>query len=383
MLLCIYCQEESFDLGKGSEEHAILSSLGGRKASRNICCQECNNRLGDEIDKPFSEEYAFFSTMFDITTGRNKDAPTQKEATEHDGLTFDRKPGGQFRLSKSTVSLDDRPDGTSSISIVAASEQQALSLIENVLKRYGKSIDDFQSIEAKSIKSYIPTQQQKLSLGGATQFRAVAKMLLTYLATRINPERLRSRAFEQVIAYIDGRNDSFSGTALGAGVPIHDIPRLSEISHRAIIMASREKRLTIGVLELFGNIRYTVELSSNWDGPDMAIAYSIDPVDQTSNEDDFEVNLSTALTGYNSYVSDKISIVDGIENVVRAFQDRQTKVIIASITNTAVEDHMVSKGDVITKEMIVNTASKAALEFVRFQERLDSEETIDLLKKKP
>lgn len=380
MLLCIYCQKNSFDAGKGSEEHAILSSLGGRKASRNICCQNCNNRLGDEIDKPFAEEYAYFSTMLDITTGRNKDAPTHKGAVEHGGLAFDLKPGGGFKLSKPAVLLEDRPDGTSSIAITAGSEQQALSLIETVLKRYGKSIDDFQSLEATSVRSYVPTQHMRLSLGGTAQFRAVAKMLLTYLATQVSPERLRSGAFDQVIAYIDGRNDKFAGISLGSRVLLPEIPKHSDVDHRAIIITSHEKHLAIGVLELFGNIRYTIELSTAWDGPDIANVYSIDPVEQISDERELKIDLPSALAGYDRYVPETTSIVAGIEAIVHAFQERQSSQRIASIAEAAVERHMTGKGDVVTKEMIGNVSSEVALEFLQFLQRIDSEETVDLKK---
>lgn len=273
MPLCIYCQENSFDPGKGSEEHAILSSLGGRKASRNICCEECNNRLGDEIDKPFSEEYAFFSTMLGITTGRNKEAPTHRAAVEHDGLAYDLKSGGAYKLSKALVSLEDQPDGTSCVSITAGSEEQALALIEQVLKKFGKTIDDFQSIEAKSVKSYLPTEHKRLALGGILQFRAVAKMLLTYLATLVSPERLRSESFRAVTAFINGCDNEFSGANIGSRVMLPDDPRISDINHRAFIFASNEKHLVVGVLELFGNINYSVELTSTWDGPDISKVY--------------------------------------------------------------------------------------------------------------
>lgn len=381
MLLCIYCQKNSFDTGNGSEEHGILSSLGGRKASRNICCQACNNRLGDEIDKPLSEEYAYFSTMLDITTGRNMDAPTHKGAVEHDGLAFDLKPGGGLKLSKPAVSFEDRPDGTSSIAITAGSEQQALSLIESVLRRYGKSIDDFQSLEAKSVRSYVPTQHKQLSFGGVTQFRAVAKMLLTYLATQVSPERLRGGAFDRVIAYIDGRNDEFAGASLGSRILLPEIPRHSDIDHRAIIITSHEKQLAIGVLELFGNIRYTIELSSAWDGPDIAKVYSIDPVNRISDERELVIDLPSALAGYDSYLADTKSIVAGVEAIVCTFQERQSQQRIASIAEAAVERHMVGKGDVVTKEMIGNVSSEVALEFLRFLQRIDSEEMVDLKNK--
>lgn len=203
-------------------------------------------------------------------------------------------------------------------------------------------------------------------------------MLLTYLATLISPERLRSGAFDLVIAFIDGRSKTFTGTSLGSRIVIPDIPRLSNICHRAIIITSREKKLAIGVLELFGNIKFTVELSSMWDGPDIAKIYSIDPIDQISDEREFEVDLSSAFADYDAYIPDNHSIVAGIKNIVGTFQKRQSNQQISSIVNSAIEKHIVGKGEVITQEMISNVVFEVASNFLSFIQRADSEEKIKL-----
>lgn len=381
MLLCIYCQENSFDPGRGSEEHAVLSSLGGRKASRNICCEDCNNRLGDEIDKPFSEEYAFFSTMLGITTGRNKEAPTHRAAIEHEGLAYDLKSGGSFKLSKALVSIEDQTDDASCVSITAGSEEQALALIEQVLKKFGKTIDDFQSLEAKSVKSYLPTEHKRMALGGTIQFRAVAKMLLTYLATLVSPERLRSEAFCAVISFINGCNNEFSGANIGSRIMLPDDPKISDINHRAFIFASSKNQLVVGVLELFGNIKYTIELASAWDGPDISKVYVIDPIDHSRIEENVNFDPLSGFNDYDNYKPNIDSVVAGVDNVIRSFQEMQSNRQISSLTTAAIERHMVGKGDIVTKEMIANVANEVALEFMKFIHRINTKHTIDLKKK--
>ncbi len=148
-LSCIYCLNETFEQGKGSEEHAILSSLGGRKSSRNVCCSNCNNRLGKEIDEPCSQALSFFSTMLDITTGRNKPAPTQKSIGEHEGKSFDIFPGGEIKFSKSDIDIKENND-KAEISIIANSASEAFKVLSEILKKYGKNIDDLTDLEAKS-----------------------------------------------------------------------------------------------------------------------------------------------------------------------------------------------------------------------------------------
>lgn len=188
IISCIYCLNGNFEKGKGSLEHVILSSLGGRKSSRNICCESCNNRLGKEIDEPLSEALSFFSTMLDITTGRNKPAPTQKMIGEHEGKKFDIFSGGLVKYSKSDVGITEA-DGKAEICISANSEEEALKILSGVLKKYNKTIDDFTDLEAKSVKSYIPSIHQRLQLGGEEQLRSIAKTALTYIATFVSPER--------------------------------------------------------------------------------------------------------------------------------------------------------------------------------------------------
>ncbi|WP_084185060.1 HNH endonuclease [Desulfonatronum thiodismutans] len=94
-LKCIYCNKNDFDEGKGSREHVILSSLGGRKMSRNICCVVCNNQLGEAIDEPTSKDLVALSNSAGITTGRDKESPTIKNVAMIEGQSLDLKSGGK------------------------------------------------------------------------------------------------------------------------------------------------------------------------------------------------------------------------------------------------------------------------------------------------
>ena len=54
-IICPYCGKSA----EGSEEHVIPHSLGGALKSYKICCERCNNRMGEVIDAPFVQ-------MFDV-----------------------------------------------------------------------------------------------------------------------------------------------------------------------------------------------------------------------------------------------------------------------------------------------------------------------------
>src|SRR5439155_5727527 len=108
LLRCLYCPME---FTKGSGEHVILSALGGRKESRSACCQACNKRLGDEVDKPLAEALRFVCNLLSITTGRGKAAPTIRRVDSGRGYNLDLRPGMTPRVSNARVESTDLPGG--------------------------------------------------------------------------------------------------------------------------------------------------------------------------------------------------------------------------------------------------------------------------------
>ena len=377
MISCIYCPNGNFEKGKGSLEHVILSSLGGRKSSRNICCENCNNRLGKEIDEPLGDALSFFSTMLDITTGRNKPAPTQKMIGEHKGKEFDVYSGGLVKYSKSDVEITEA-DGKAEISISANSEEEALKILSGFLKKYDKTLDDFTDLEAKSVKSYIPSIHQRLQLGGEEQLRSIAKTALTYMATFVAPERLRNGDFESIIQFINEKGVENSFVSFSTA-PFPMLGQLGpEIKHRLIVAASETKRKANAVLELYGNIKFFITLTDKWSGPSVSKAYTIDPVLKEFEELEFCHNDDIFNLSHDDSV-DNDGLRQSVNNVIECFQNRQMNEVISRITDKAIERHMVGKGDYITEDMISSVASEVALEFTRVIYRIDTEEIIDLV----
>lgn len=377
MLKCIYCNEQEFESGSGSEEHVILSSLGGRKASRNICCVTCNNRLGGEIDHDLSDQLSFLSTMLDITTGRNQSAPVKKGIVSHGGSLLDVGPGGEFNLSKAEVKIQPVGDGRDSISITAGDEPQALRILEQVLRKYGKSLDDFQSLEAKSVTSYVPIIHQRLSLGGELHFRSVAKMLLTYTATLVSPDRLRGGSFRKVIEYINGHYPDYAGVNFDFVTSFPETEVLGEVNHRIFFAASNQSRLAVGFLELYGNLRFSAILTDLWDGRSLLKGYVVDPIGGRSVNLDLEMS-EEIFDCLNNRAPDMVAIDSSIEKIVETFQKRQTSQRIHEIARSVVERDTSSTGDFISREKFESMCKEAALELMRFLHRQDSVKDIDL-----
>ncbi|MDM8552941.1 HNH endonuclease, partial [Desulfobacterales bacterium HSG2] len=73
MTKCILCPKE---LENESPEHIILNAFGGRKDTNCVLCTECNIRLGNDVDKPFAENFALFLNLAYIKSGKNENPQT-------------------------------------------------------------------------------------------------------------------------------------------------------------------------------------------------------------------------------------------------------------------------------------------------------------------
>lgn len=378
MIKCIYCSNK-FEEGKGSLEHAILSSLGGRKGSRNMCCEECNTRLGTEIDKPVADSFSFFSSMLGIRTGRNKKAAVIKNIIEIGDSSYNMLPEGKFELSNNNVNIQEF-DNRKEISISAKNEEQAKEILKNImfnqLKLDPTSIDN---VQATLHKIYPPELHHTFSLGGDEQYRSFAKTILTYLATLIKPERLRENNFKDIVDYINGVAHQTKYPVLYNGtlsLPLE--PKLSNINHRVFIHASNIKNKVIGVLEIFGSITISCILSNEWKHSNISKVYVVDPVTtETLNED---INLSESLV--DECINMKTSLDDSSRNHIQRDVSKLAEEVVKrqhdSRMNEKIRESMdmfLSKeGEPITDEAIYKLSCHLSNEIIHDFYRIDRKE---------
>jgi len=292
MLNCIYCNKPKFTLGKGSKEHAILSSLGGRKLSQNICCVDCNNRLGKSIDDGLSNNLSPISTLLNIKTGRNKNAPTQINAVKLDDESYNLLPTGEMLRSRVQKEFSKSEDVTS-FRVIANNKEQALKVLEGQLKSKGKSIKDVKDGTITEVSQYGAHISNTISFT-ENDFRSIAKMALTMLATKVSPERLRNKAFLNIVNYINGSVEYAEDIVYGdTNTKFPAEHKLSDINHRIFLYTSTEENICIALVELYGGFRFSVLLSREWCGPNIACCYVIDPV--TTDKLDYDILVNTNL----------------------------------------------------------------------------------------
>jgi hypothetical protein len=126
-------------------------------------------------------------------------------------------------------------------------------------------------------------------------------------------------------------------------------------------------------------LRLSAVLSESWDGPSLFKSYAIDPVSQAQSN--IELPISEEIFNHlSSRKTDPSHCASAIGEIVQVFQKRQSDNKISEITNKAIEEHMVGKGEFVTEEMIKKVSQEVALEFTKFFYRLESTEDINLKK---
>ncbi len=278
MLSCVYCEEEFFEEGKGSFEHVILSSLGGRKGSNNICCESCNNRLGRDVDKSTSDQLLFISNMLGVKTGRNKSIKAISNVGEMNGRSFDLKSGMIPFFSKmkfEQIKFDNKVKAK----IGARNKKELFVALNKFYSKYNKKIDDMNNEQVRISADYnIPEVTGTVSLGGELFFRSIAKMMLTYLATICSPSIFRSGVVDSVIKFVNG-NDGVKVHVYHDYMSKYPKNKLSgPFSHMIFIYSFRESNRLYCGFRLFGHFQFGLILSDEWNGGDIHHCYEIDPI---------------------------------------------------------------------------------------------------------
>ncbi|UOV08548.1 HNH endonuclease [Pseudoxanthomonas sp. F37] len=288
MITCIYCPPEAparFPIGKGSLEHVILAALGGRKGTRNLCCSDCNARLGSEIDDVLANTLAPLGNLFDIKRDRKGTAPTLTTDQRLDGAALEVAPGGKFQLRKATIEESATEDGRIILRGRANSMEQADRLRANYSQKFDGPIEA--ETEYELISTPAPELNFHLSFESPAK-RCATKMLLSQLATCVNPERIRSGAFHEAIGYIVGRHELGYRVEPWLNMQVPEVPSEFRFGHIALVAASAETKKVVGVLTLYGTFQVTAVLSDAWSGPSVGSRYCIDPCTGKNRTEKFD-----------------------------------------------------------------------------------------------
>jgi hypothetical protein len=352
MIQCVYCNKNSFEPNKGSLEHVILSGLGGRKGSRNICCEACNNRLGDEIDKAFTHEMSSISNLVGIKTGRNKEAKTFRKIVEKDGRSLDLQPGGKLQYSKSDIRMHKGENtGVVNFSISAKNTEEAQRLIEQIVRNHGKTLDNITHSEITTASDYdMPPVEFKIQISEGPFFRSMAKMMLTYLSTLSNPMRLRNGSCKEAIDYINGIGGDHFEISLDYNTKFPSYNSLSKFEHKIFIRAEQDSGIVLCGLQLFGYLRFSAILSKCWNGGSINKCYIIDPVKGSGEEFEFDANDNLELIIENRDANES-QFNDAFGTLYSLINEARQQDAIEDLIHTAITEFFASYDELVEENV--------------------------------
>jgi hypothetical protein len=92
-VICFFCPNQL----NSSDEHVVLSGLGGRKSSKLIMCSKCNNRFGSTIDAALLEALNPFTHIVNPIR-RRKALAERKRVVDDKGIEYEMLPGGKLKF---------------------------------------------------------------------------------------------------------------------------------------------------------------------------------------------------------------------------------------------------------------------------------------------
>ena len=283
-LRCLFCR--AWLRANERKEHPILDSLGGRLKSRNLICNDCNQRLGAVIDGPLATAFETVRHVLRIRSGEGAAPPTLRGvASEHGIVDLGPAHGAVSEISPHTIGAtsDTRTDFQVQGRTTEETARNTAHLARRLkIKTRDELVRRIQLPANMHIQKRPFTQPVQLTmpLGAPEHMRSIAKSALEIFAL-VAPRVARGPALKHIRQFI----------ATGAGsdddvrwlfTPPPTLPFTREETGdfappplRAGVGA-RRRRLVAHVM-FFGHLQFLVRLADTWDGQ-VAIAHAVDPV---------------------------------------------------------------------------------------------------------
>jgi len=194
---CLFCSVRPADSG----EHIVLEALGGRRETRGLLCEPCNNRFGGTIDAELERAFRPMSLMAGCFRGDNKPVASLRGLTDEKGKPFEVHHGGTGRQTKPITVRSHSPKGVRSKDLRHFDEEQIAQILAAEARRLGVSSGDLTVTGTSETGVRKTAVNMDLSFGGRSQYRSVVKM---GLAALVREEALiRNSEAETAAAFVN------------------------------------------------------------------------------------------------------------------------------------------------------------------------------------
>lgn len=146
---CIICREEKDE----SEEHIIPEALGNKKLITNRVCEECNNKLGTNVDNYLTNH----PIVKLIRKNENLLGKSEKDIKFFSGVEVDEETGLKYDMKSGKPILQPRMISGSDghIRVEAANAKVGFDYFKKVMKRKGYSDEQIDKFCEKAITGEI------------------------------------------------------------------------------------------------------------------------------------------------------------------------------------------------------------------------------------
>jgi hypothetical protein len=267
-------------------EHPILKALGGRLQSRELLCNECNGRLGVEIDGPLAVALEPLRYTLCVRSGGGAPPPTLRRIDSELGV-IDLGPG-LMELSKVRPELVQTA-GEVEVKVNARTMAEAALQTAHMARKAGiASRDELAKrlrLPADLVVRNRPLTKPvtlKMSLGSPEQMRSIAKSALEIFALAF-PDRARGPKLAKVRQYV-AKGISFENRVCWFFNNLPPLPfsddELGTFPHSVLVWGHKGSPLAANV-NLFGHLPLLVRLADEWT-ESVCVAHAVNPIDERS-----------------------------------------------------------------------------------------------------
>lgn len=264
-----YVSNDILTADNSSIEHIIPNAFGGKLKSKYLLTKEVNNRFGETIDKALTKSINL-ATLIGIK--RDRGAPPKLLAKDISGKKHLVYSKDKIKMKYQPLELQESIDGQPSIEVPISQEEHLVKK----LKKDNPSMTDEEVRNRISEFTYnngnpypIYFQNHNQILNEIDAYRGVAKIATNFYFYKVG----KSTYCNNVLDFVNS-NTNRPGI-VRYHYPTSDRIALgdNEISHILHLVGDYTERILYCYIELFNTHNFIVELSTEYDGPNLEESY--------------------------------------------------------------------------------------------------------------
>lgn len=351
---CIFC---GTDLDADTKpEHVIPRAIGGRKSSTMIVCSGCNERLGSTVDNQLAKDLELICHQLDIRRQDGRSAPPIRHIPGHPEIVLQAGGKPVLRGPRPVVLGRPGPQGDASRWVARTIDEFVQTTLNELLRRkippgpdLRRRVNITPTWERTFINEVLPG---RFSIGGDDTFRAVTKTAFEMFALRF-PALALDQNFDEIREYVlNGAPSSCACWDFDTPEPVvHPAHGLADGWHRVLVWSASAGEPAVGIVNLFGVWRFSVELLRSWPHDPFVLVHVVDPVGGRILADDSLERVPGGLPVLGSGWADARSrdqnldvLRAGLVGLHRTWTRRQNLSFIEDVVTEATEEIMQKEG---------------------------------------